>query len=241
MAPIQQNKVKVVLTGFEPFGSHLTNPSWLAIKDLNNTTLDLSSSPRHPKHGATQADLFCQQLPVLYREAPDLVSALHAKHSRKTHSGDAAEQHEDYAKTYFIHIGVGRDGHTAIETMAHRTGYSHPDNAQWSPESKEHPPVRKEEWTADPDELFTTVDTSALAEDLTTMGWICQQSQDAGHYLCEYTFYLSMAERNRRLTTEGQDERTCLFVHIPSVGNPYSLEELQRFVKDMVADVVSTY
>ncbi len=72
-------------------------------------------------------------------------------------------------------------------------------------------------------------------------GWICKQSLDAGHYLCEYTFYLSMAERHRRIVAgeEGEDERACLFVHLPSVGNPYSLEQLQQFVKDMIVALVS--
>ncbi|KAG0211152.1 hypothetical protein BGX28_008462 [Mortierella sp. GBA30] len=264
MAPIKKlDKVKVVLTGFEPFGRHLTNPSWLSVQPLHNTTLDLPAfSPEkeslHPKehHKATKAFLVCQELPVEYRKVPELVPALHAQHSRKVLSAvpnvdqtaDATEgledENEEFLKTYYIHVGVGLDGHTAIETQAHRTGYGAPDNAQWSPPSKEEPPVTLEAWSADPDLLTTTVDTAALAKYLQSeKGWICKQSLDAGHYLCEYTFYLSMAERHRRIAAgeEGKDERACLFVHLPSVGNPYSLEELQRFVKDMVIGVVSLY
>ncbi|KAF9178393.1 hypothetical protein BGZ51_000155 [Haplosporangium sp. Z 767] len=254
MAPVimeKNQKVKVILTGFEPFGKHLVNPSWLSVQPLHNTTLDLptpakqSLDPKH--HKATQADLFCQELPVEYRKVPDLVPALHAQHSRKPSSTDETSENLDgqhYVKTYYIHVGVGRDGHTAIETQAHRTGYGSPDNAQWCPESKDEPPVCKEAWSSDPDLLTTTVDTEALAMYLKTeKGWICQQSMDAGHYLCEYTFYLSMAERQRRIAAgeEGENERTCLFVHLPSVGNPYSLEELQQFIRDMVIGVVSFY
>ncbi|KAF9118975.1 hypothetical protein BGW39_000703, partial [Mortierella sp. 14UC] len=252
MAPITKvsDKVKVVLTGFQPFAHHLTNPSWLSVQPLHNTVLDLpefpaaKQSPKH--HKATKAFITCQELPVEYQKVPGLVPELHLKHSRTiTKDGkivevevdefkqdEEKEEAEEYLKTYYIHVGVGRDGHTALETQAHRTGYGGLDNAKWTPSNKEGPPVLKEEWASDPDLLTTTVDTAALAEYLTTeKGWICQQSMDAGHYLCEYTFYLSMAERQRRIAAgeEGEDERTCLFVHLPSVGNPYSLEELQRF------------
>ncbi|KAG9321808.1 hypothetical protein KVV02_006554 [Mortierella alpina] len=262
MAPIQKQteKVKVVLTGFEPFGRHLTNPSWLSVQPLHNTTLDLpapSPSKETAHHKATKAFLVCQELPVEYRKVPELVPELHSKHTRKLASivpraenavgdnvGGNEEEEGEYLKTYYVHVGVGLDGHTAIETQAHRTGYGAPDNAQWSPESKDESPVKKEIWSADPDLLTTTVDTAALAEYLKAeKGWICQQSLDAGHYLCEYTFYLSMAERHRRIVAgeEGEDERACLFVHLPSVGNPYSLEELQQFVKDMIVELVSRY
>ncbi|KAF8935682.1 hypothetical protein EDD21DRAFT_382667 [Dissophora ornata] len=244
MAPIDKksSKVKVVLTGFEPFGKHITNPSWLAVQPLNNTTLDLPAIPAdkaNPKHhNATHVDLFSQELPVEYRKVPDLVSALHARHSRKD------GQEEEYLKTYYIHVGVGLDGSTEIETQAHLTGYSTPDNAQWAPPTKDEPPVKKEAWAADPKKLTTTVNTAALAMYLKKeKKWICERSLDAGHYLCEYTFYLSLAERNRRIQAgeEGEDERVCLFVHLPSVGNPYSLEELQLFIKDVIVAVASQY
>ncbi|KAF9284616.1 hypothetical protein BGZ68_004554 [Mortierella alpina] len=261
MAPIQKqtDKVKVVLTGFEPFGRHLTNPSWLSVQPLHNTILELpapSPSKENAHHKATKAFLVCQELPVEYRKVPELVPELHNKHTRKLASivprgekatgGEQEEEEEEgeFLKTYYVHVGVGHDGHTAIETQAHRTGYGAPDNSQWSPESKDESPVKKETWSADPDVLTTTVDTAALAEYLKAeKGWICQQSLDAGHYLCEYTFYLSMAERHRRIVAgeEGEDERACLFVHLPSVGNPYSLEELQQFVKDMITGLVTRY
>ncbi|KAG0281140.1 hypothetical protein BGZ95_006439 [Linnemannia exigua] len=264
MAPITKNtdKVKVVLTGFQPFAHHLTNPSWLSVQPLHNTILDLpevsAAKQGHKYHKATKAFLTCQELPVEYQKVPGLVPELHVKHSRAiSKDGKVAEvgvdepkqeeekeEVEEYLKTYYIHIGVGRDGQTELETQAHRTGYRGLDNAQWTPPNADEPPVVKKEWASDPDLLTTTVDTAALAEYLRAeKGWKCQQSMDAGHYLCEYTFYLSMAERQRRIAAgeEGEDERTCLFVHLPSVGNPYTLEELQCFVKDMIVAVASQY
>ncbi|KAF9585978.1 Pyroglutamyl-peptidase 1 [Lunasporangiospora selenospora] len=227
MAPIKRlDRVRVILTGFEPFGKHVTNPSWLSVQPLSDTTLDIPQRKETDtlrKHEATKVDIVCHELPVEYRKAPE---------------------QQEYLKTYFIHVGVGKDGQTAIETQAHRTGYGAPDNSKWNPDSKEEPPVKKPEWAGDADKLITTVDSLALAEYLKTeKGWICEQSLDAGHYLCEYTFYLSMAERQRRILDklENEDDRTCLFVHLPSVGMPYALEELQQFIKDMVVAVVSNY
>ncbi|KAF8978846.1 hypothetical protein BGZ46_006082 [Entomortierella lignicola] len=269
MAPIDKrnnNKVKVVLTGFEPFDTHLVNPSWLSIQSLNNTYLDLPAAAKtNPKHlDATQAYLVCKELPVEYRKVPDLVPGLHVQHGRKSHSPstksitkedeveskveekkeeeEEERKDEEYLSTYYIHIGVGRNGSTAIETQAHRVGYGHPDNSEWQPESKERPPVERKAWAQDPELLTTTVDTEALANYLSSeKNWLCKKSMDAGLYLCEYTFYLSMAERHRRILAgeEGEAERTCLFVHLPMIDNPYSLEELQQFVKDMIVAVVS--
>ncbi|KAF9921653.1 hypothetical protein BGZ65_010189, partial [Modicella reniformis] len=143
MAPIQgkkSNKVKVVLTGFQPFGVHVTNPSWLSIQALNNTTLEIPSilSTDSNHHKATVADVVSQELPVEYREVSELIPALHAQHSRKIPSTGQVvqeedkekEKEEDYLKIYYIHLGVGRRDHTAIETKADRTGYNRPDNAK---------------------------------------------------------------------------------------------------------------
>ncbi|KAG0253834.1 hypothetical protein DFQ27_007180 [Actinomortierella ambigua] len=243
MAPVikrNTSKVKVVLTGFEPFRQHATNPSWLSVRPLHNTVLDLPKSVlASGEEGPRTAEIVCHELPVEYRKVPDLVPRLH-----ETYDPSAAADGVERVKTYFIHLGVGLDGSTAIETHADRVGYSHADNAQWCPPSLTEPPVCKAEWANDPAKLVTTVDTAALAKYLEEeKGWKCRQSLDAGHYLCEYTFYLSMAERNRRIQLGQEDgsDRVCLFVHLPSVGNPYTLDELTRFVQDMVTRVVTAY
>ncbi|KAG0223732.1 hypothetical protein BGW41_005380 [Actinomortierella wolfii] len=251
MAPILRrntNKVKVVLTGFEPFGTHQTNPSWLSVQPLNNTVLELPKTTLPSgEEGPRVAEIVCHELPVEYRKVPDLVPALHKTYAPTAvvnTEGENDSTPTERVKTYYIHLGVGLDGSTAIETQAHRVGYSHPDNAKWNPPSLEVPPVCKPEWEEDPEKLVTTVDTAALAEYLEEeKGWKCRQSLDAGHYLCEYTFYLSMAERERRIRQGLEDgsDRVCLFVHLPSVGNPYTLEELTRFVKDMITRVVTAY
>ncbi|KAF9971387.1 hypothetical protein BGZ73_005699 [Actinomortierella ambigua] len=244
MAPIfkrNTSKVKVVLTGFEPFQRHVTNPSWLAVQPLNNTVLDLPKTVLPSgEEGPRTAEVVCHELPVEYHKVPVLVPRLHETYGPISATSDSVE----IVKTYFIHLGVGLDGSTAIETHADRVGYSHPDNVQWRPASLTEPPVYKEEWSNDPAKLVTTVDTAALAKYLEEeKGWKCRQSLDAGHYLCEYTFYLSMAERERRIQLGQEDgwERVCLFVHLPSVGQPYTLDELTLFVKDMVTRVVTAY
>ncbi|KAK9765594.1 Pyroglutamyl-peptidase 1 [Basidiobolus ranarum] len=247
-APLKNDSkhVNVVLTGFEPFGSHKTNPSWLSIASLDNTILDLpefkndnNENNKEPQY----AYITAHELPVEYHKVPTLISALHSQQKAATACAEVGECEAKNVKTYYIHVGVGRASSFTVETLAHRTGYGAPDNASYQPPSKEVPPVEGYEF--DPELLETTVDTLELAEYLKQeKGWLCEQSKNAGLYLCEYTFYLSMVERHRRIAAApnaGTSDRVCLFVHVPTVGNPYSLEEIQQFVRDVIGRVVTMY
>ncbi|MEQ2256172.1 Pyroglutamyl-peptidase 1 [Ilyodon furcidens] len=62
------NKKKVVVTGFEPFGEHAVNSSWVAVQELEQLGL-----------GET-VDLHVCELPVDYQAVENILPSLWKEH-----------------------------------------------------------------------------------------------------------------------------------------------------------------
>lgn len=94
----------LLLTGFEPFGTHVVNPSWEVASRLN---------------GAIIGDLkvVAQQLPVVYDEVPSILASLWKKYDVKL----------------CVHCGVGLTGPVRIEKRAHNFSYERLDNKKSAP------------------------------------------------------------------------------------------------------------
>ena len=91
--------------------------------------------------------------------------------------------------------------------------------------------LRAAPWPEDPPglELLTTVDVDGLARSLTDAGYDARVSQDAGDYLCNYSYYHALRQAQ-------SDDTPALFVHIPPVGarvnqRLWSLETLTAAVR----------
>lgn len=63
-------------------------------------------------------------------------------------------------------------------------------------------------------------------------------STDAGHFLCDYICYGSLAESQRPLFDVEQKNRKrakTLFMHVPyDMGQPFEMHELVRIVREVV-------
>ncbi|KAL0956038.1 hypothetical protein HGRIS_002210 [Hohenbuehelia grisea] len=87
-----------------------------------------------------------------------------------------------------------------------------------------------------PDELYTEVDIARLIQDLKRSG--IEQiytSMDAGHYLCDFIYYCSLAEAKR--TSHPYEKRRnthVLFLHCPPVDQPLSTEEVTEAIKRII-------
>ncbi|RUS14036.1 hypothetical protein BC937DRAFT_94437 [Endogone sp. FLAS-F59071] len=57
-----------------------------------------------------------------------------------------------------------------------------------------------------------------------------------GLYLCEFIFYVSMAESQRT-----QQDAIVLFVHLPPEGDPYSLQQDREILRAIIDWVVTHY
>ncbi|KAK1229173.1 hypothetical protein PQX77_007745 [Marasmius sp. AFHP31] len=86
------------------------------------------------------------------------------------------------------------------------------------------------------DEIYTDLDVGRLIQDLRRSG-IDQiySSMDAGHYLCDFMYFCSLAESKRNGKPYEKDRNTqVLFVHVPPVGQPLSTEECTEAIKRII-------
>lgn len=125
----------LIFTSLEqPFGRFTVNPSWLAVKPLNNTLIspeaDLAdsespSAPPRPIH------ISALQVATVYDAVLSTVPGFHTRPPVLPKSADSsldplqAPPPEGY--DLVLHVGVAGPGAMRVETMAHKTGYRQPD------------------------------------------------------------------------------------------------------------------
>ena len=61
-------------------------------------------------------------------------------------------------------------------------------------------------------------------------------SMDAGHYLCDFIYYCSLAEVKRTAKPYEEKRRTpqVLFLHCPPIGQPLTAEEVTDAIKKII-------
>jgi pyroglutamyl-peptidase len=151
----------LLLTGFEPFGSFDTNPSWDALVFARDSGLFAG------------VDVALARIPVVYATAFGALEAALAAHQPKA------------ALSFGLHSGLkGREAATVyVETTArNRDGASKADNAG------EARPERAIDARA-PGTLAATLDTGAIVHALNSEGFSAVASDDAGAYLCNHLFF----------------------------------------------------
>ncbi|TFK44623.1 hypothetical protein BDQ12DRAFT_641443 [Crucibulum laeve] len=88
-----------------------------------------------------------------------------------------------------------------------------------------------------PDEITTEIDVTRLVHDLKRSGVEqIYSSMDAGHYLCDFIYYCSLAEAKRSAKPYEKRRNTqVLFLHCPPVNQPLSTEEVTEAIKRIIA------
>lgn len=134
-----------------------------------------------------------------------------------------------------LHIGMasGR-AHYSLERLAHRDGYS--KNADV--DGKRLPPNAGDLDFPDCKHILTTT----LEYDEVLAGWqrnLCEspgspplvpaeESNDPGHYLCDYIYFNSLAwfaRRNQQVSDGRVEDRPVLFLHVPGESDPVTLRK----------------
>ncbi|KAK2895450.1 hypothetical protein Q8A73_014938 [Channa argus] len=102
------NKKKVIVTGFEPFGDHAVNSSWVAVQELAQLGL------------GEGVDLSVHEMPVEYQAVQGLLPSLWKKHQPQL----------------AVHVGVsGLATTVTLEQCGHNKGYKRLDNCSFCPAS----------------------------------------------------------------------------------------------------------
>lgn len=151
----------LLLTGFEPFGSFKTNPSWDALVFARD----------HGLFG--NLDVALARIPVIYDGAFAAFQAALVSHKPRV------------ALSFGLHGGLsGRQADTIyVETTArNRDGAQKADNAGITrPEQAIEPGA--------PDTLPGTLDVPAMLAALQAAGFAAKASDNAGSYLCNHLFF----------------------------------------------------
>ncbi|XP_007533272.1 pyroglutamyl-peptidase 1 isoform X3 [Erinaceus europaeus] len=153
--------------------------------------------------------LHVYEIPVDYRAAQRLVPELWERHSPQL----------------VVHVGVsGLASSVTLESCGHNSGYCRPDNRDFSPCSG---------CCVDggPDCLSSVIDMDAVCCRLAARGLdvALSTSQDAGRFLCDFTYFLSLLQGCGR----------AAFVHVPPVGRPYSARQLGLALRAVVLEMLA--
>lgn len=103
------NKKKVIVTGFEPFGEHAVNSSWVAVQELERLGL------------GEAVELHVCEVPVEYQAVQCLLPSLWEEHQPQL----------------VVHVGVsGLATTVTLEQCGHNKGYKRLDNCSFCPPSQ---------------------------------------------------------------------------------------------------------
>ncbi|TKS80032.1 Pyroglutamyl-peptidase 1 [Collichthys lucidus] len=104
------NKKKVIVTGFEPFGEHAVNSSWVAVQELERLGL------------GEEVDLHVREVPVEYQAVQSLLPSLWK---------------DPQPQQLVVHVGVsGLATTVTLEQCGHNRGYKRLDNCSFCPASQ---------------------------------------------------------------------------------------------------------
>jgi pyrrolidone-carboxylate peptidase len=208
-------EITILVTGFGPFqDKYPVNPSFEIVKRLP------ALLPAESKH-KTSVRLVRYEHPirVAYDGVRDLVPKLH----------------ESYKVDLVLHIGMasGRKFY-CIERYGHRDGYKNRDLDGTTPPFDEGKTTFRDcpatmTTSLDYDNILLNwqVNLLGIPEGSPGNDVEARSSDDAGHYLCDYIYFNSLAHLGRRSgRLEGGDNpaRPALFLHVPAESDNDSLE-----------------
>lgn len=241
--PAVRREANVLITGFGPFMSVVSNPSWLSVKPLHNVRLsscDASTSAQVGEGVRIQT----LQVPVHYSSVLDLVPRLHGRTPSSgsfwldprldsPYGGTAGQAYPDgypidHPLTGFdvvIHVGVGRGGSIRLETLAHKHSYDKPDTASsLAPALSDNKRGFGQGYEQFGDIQQTTVNIGELVAWLKAKGLQVDQSWDAGRYVCDFIYYASLTNATGA---------KVLFIHVPPVEDGPGVQKCTEVIRNV--------
>uniref|UniRef100_A0A914HFE7 Pyroglutamyl-peptidase I n=1 Tax=Globodera rostochiensis TaxID=31243 RepID=A0A914HFE7_GLORO len=210
--------MRILITGYGPFGNVSANPSAVIVDKLKP---DDDDKEAFRAAAADQVELVTKVIDV------DYASALNCS------NWALRELNVDFA----IHIGVHPgSGCVFLEKRAFRNGYVSKDVQGAVPlrnccELSECP-QRIGQPEPNRDCRFTVLDLdrlrTALLQSMRDTPLNIQISEDPGRFLCGYIYYCSLLNLSGR----------SLFVHIPPFDHTFTPELITRLIKQIVIEVV---
>ncbi|GBE88174.1 hypothetical protein BKA93DRAFT_799116 [Sparassis latifolia] len=254
---------RVLITGFGPFGTYEENPSWLAVQKLHNCVLGTDSSRQMHITVLEIPTVYTSVLsilPGLHARPPVLPPSTHPEFPPASPPKDGYDLVFHVGVASRGSIRVEKLGHKYGYDLPDAEGKQAPVVAASAPKEvpadsdaaraeRERPgeiggagPTRirgfGKGYEAFPEEIHTLIDVETLINNVKSLGVErIVASTDAGHYLCDFTYYCSLAESQRSASTCDKPSKV-LFLHCPPVDELCS-EDLAEILKKVVAWVGS--
>ncbi|KAI2616598.1 peptidase [Hypoxylon sp. NC1633] len=226
-----KDELTVLVTGFAPFEEqHPVNPAWEITASLPDyLPPDRAKASTHHAAVPLPAVRILKQGPVRvnYQVVRNMVPKI----------WDSPEQTIDYA----IHIGMaGPDLVYSIERRGHRDGYEKPDvDGQLLRDG----PRRQREgdkwiWHGVPEQLLTGLDIEKIHKrwvERSPDGLRLQISDDAGHYMCDFIYFSSLAHLYKQ-----KRHKKVIFLHVPLHSDQESLDRGKELALQLIKSVCET-
>lgn len=215
-------KVKFHLTGFGKFAGVLKNPTTILMNKITHYVL---SNPLD-KGAIIESVNIIKTCGKAVRET---LQELHDKYNEP----------ENSTVHIWLHLGVYTSAPTFhLESRGiNEANFSVPDEGNWQPRKQKI--IEANELTH---QYNTTIPIDILIQKLKKKKFKPAISDDAGRFICNYTYYKSLHMVHE---TQQQPKSTCprahsLFVHVPSFGT--ISEEIQlNFVHELINQISSLY
>ena len=230
-----QKTVRVLCTGFGPFqDKYPVNPSYEIVRLLANP-----HSIRTADGNEVQIIGYGTPIRVSYEEVRNFVPILH----------------ESYLGTVdiILHIGMasGRQYYTA-ELYAHRDGYTKNKDLDGRTLPLDDGLIHFGDCPAmmttslDYDEVLSNWKRKLLELPESSLARTadCRPSEDAGHYLCDYIYYNSLAwfgRQSGRLDGGKLTDRPVIFLHVPAESDPEALEKGTQVALALIEAMADSY
>ncbi|XXG98733.1 NADH-dependent flavin oxidoreductase [Hypoxylon texense] len=236
---IPKDELTVLVTGFGPFKEQYpVNPAWEITASLPDYLPAERVKDAAARHGQVPAAALPPAVCILkhgpvrvnYETVRGLVPTL----------WDNPEQKADYV----VHVGMAGPQHVySVERRGHRDGYDKQDvDGQLLGDEQR----RKREgdqwiWNGVPKELLTDLDLDKIYK-----RWVerspemqikddlrLQISEDAGHYLCDFIYFSSLAHLYKQ-----QRPRKVVFFHVPLHPDQESIDRGRELVLQLIRSIV---
>ncbi|KAI1419269.1 hypothetical protein F5Y12DRAFT_277078 [Xylaria sp. FL1777] len=238
----QEKELAVLVTGFGPFKeAYPVNPSWEIASRLPDylpadRVKDAAAAAAARRSATALPPVRILKLPapirVNYEYARDLVPKLWNEDD-----DGITERKIDYA----IHVGMaGPQLVYSIERRGHRDGYGTPDvDGMPLEDEKRHAELGERWiWHGVPHELLTDFNIDDVHR-----RWVGRSpknldlrlSEDAGHYLCDFTYFSSLAHLWKQ-----QRPKKVVFFHVPLHSDADSLKRGVELVLTLIRSIVES-
>lgn len=229
-----KSEVTILVTGFGPFQERYpVNPSFEIAKRLPEAL------PEKTPHRAVRIITYGTPIRVAYDEVRDLIPKLH----------------QEYTDTVDIvlHIGMasGRKFY-ALERYGHRDGYDKNKDLDGKMPCADE---GKTTFADCPATMTTSLDYEnvllnwqvnllGIPENQPGCGAEARPSEDAGHYLCDYIYFNSLAHCGRRsgvMEGGGDKARPVLFLHVPAESDRDMIEKGKEVTVALIRAIADSF